>query len=76
MGMKSPNPQLRHTFFELFNRSFATYDLYERLCYIIVTQNWELFGAHFWIKQCIQLTLGSCANAIDPIRLADLTSGI
>lgn len=75
MGMKSSNPQLRQTFIDLFNRSFASYDLYDRICYLVVTQNWELFGAHFWIKQCIQLTLGSCATANEPIRFSDLSPG-
>lgn len=75
MGMKSPNPQLRQTFFDLFNRNFLSYDLNDRLCYIIVTQNWELFGTHFWIKQCIQLTLGSCASADEPIHFIDIAPG-
>lgn len=63
LGMKSANVKMRQTFYDLFNRNFQSNDLYERLCFIIVTQNWELFGTYYWIKQCIQLTLGSCYNS-------------
>ena len=62
LGMKSSNVEMRQVFYDLFNRNIMTNDLYERLCFIIVTQNWELFGTYYWIRQCIQLTLGSCYN--------------
>lgn len=62
LGLKSSLPEMREEFFELFNKTFASNDLYERLCYIIITQNWEQFGNHYWIKQCIHLTLGSCIS--------------
>ncbi|RNA03194.1 Transformation transcription domain-associated [Brachionus plicatilis] len=62
LGMKSPNVKMRQLFYDLFDRNFQSNDLYERLCFVLVTQNWELFGTYYWIKQCIQLTLGSCYN--------------
>jgi transformation/transcription domain-associated protein len=62
-GLKCTNPQIRQQFFDIFNANFNCTDLYERLCFIIVTQNWESLGSHFWIKQCIQMTLGACAKA-------------
>jgi hypothetical protein len=61
-------------FFEIFNANFNSTDLYERLCFIIVTQNWEAFGTHYWIKQCIQMTLGSCANANTPVQFSDISA--
>lgn len=70
-GLKSTNPQIRQTFFDICNTSLATTDLYERLCFIIVSQNWEPFGVHYWIKQCIQLTLGSCTRSDTKIILSD-----
>lgn len=72
LGLKSNTAPLRQTFFRLFNRNFNSNDLYERLCYIIVTQNWELFGAHYWIKQCIQLTLGACTEPHEKLTYSDL----
>lgn len=73
-GLKSTNPQIRQMFFEIFNTNFNSTDLYERLCFIIVTQNWEAFGTHYWIKQCIQMTLGSCANANTPVQFSDISA--
>lgn len=73
-GLKSPNPQIRQTFFEIFNTNFNSNDLYDRLCYIIVTQNWEALGTHYWIKQCIQMTLGSCANANTSVQFSDISA--
>ncbi|KAK8783726.1 hypothetical protein V5799_009909, partial [Amblyomma americanum] len=41
--------------------------LHERLLFIVCSQNWETIGPHFWIKQCIELVLGTAvANA--PLR--------
>jgi transformation/transcription domain-associated protein len=73
-GLKSQNPKIRQTFFQIFNKNFHSSDLYERLCYIIVTQNWAALGDHYWIKQCIQLTLGACAHADTPIEYSDIAA--
>ena len=73
-GLKCTNPQIRQMFFEIFNANFNCNDLYERLCYIVVTQNWESFGAHYWIKQCIQMTLGSCAKADANVVYSDVSA--
>lgn len=43
--------------------------LHERLLFIVCSQNWETIGPHFWIKQCIELVLGTAViNA--PLRSA------
>ena len=70
-GLKCTNTQIRQQFFDLFNLNLNTTDLFDRLCFIIVSQNWEPFGIHYWIKQCIQLTLGSCARANTNISYSD-----
>ncbi|CAF0709284.1 unnamed protein product [Brachionus calyciflorus] len=62
LGMKSTHVDMRQIFYDLFNKNFQSNDLFERLCFVIITQNWELFGSYYWIRQCIQLTLGSCYN--------------
>ena len=74
LGLKTTNPEVRHTFVELFNSTFGSTDIYERLCYIIVSQNWESFGAHYWVKQCIQMTLGACARSEGPLVYADTSA--
>jgi transformation/transcription domain-associated protein len=73
-GLKCSNAKTRQLFFDLFNSNFSCVDLYERLCYILVTQNWEPFGTHYWIKQCIQMTLGACARSEMMIRFSDLAA--
>ena len=73
-GLKCQSGSLQRTrqlFFHIFNANFASVDLYDRLCFIIITQNWEAFGAHYWIKQCIQMTLGACAHADTRIEYSD-----
>ena len=73
-GLKSANPQIRQSFFEIFNTNFNCSDLYERLCYIVVTQNWESFGSQYWIKQCIQMTLGACSKSDANVIYSDMSS--
>jgi hypothetical protein len=70
-GLKCTQPKVRQMFFELFNSSFGCVDLYERLSYVIVTQNWEQFGQHYWIKQCVQMTLGACVKLEGTLSLSD-----
>jgi hypothetical protein len=43
-GLKCSNTQIRQQFFDLFNSNLNTTDLFDRLCFIIVSQNWEPFG--------------------------------
>ena len=31
--------------------------LYDRLLYILCSQNWEHCGGHYWIKQCIEVSI-------------------
>ena len=41
---------------DIFSKSIRK-RLYDRLMYIIGTQNWEHMGSHYWIKQCLELLL-------------------
>ena len=55
-GLRSMNPSIRIKFMEIFSKSIRK-RLYDRLMYIMATQNWEHMGNHYWIKQCLELLL-------------------
>ncbi|KAG8225079.1 hypothetical protein J437_LFUL000058 [Ladona fulva] len=58
-GLRCVQPSIRAKFFEVFDGSMRR-RLHDRLLYIVCSQNWESMGAHFWIKQCIELILVTC----------------
>ena len=64
-GLRFQYPTIRLKFFEVFDSSIRK-RLYDRLIYIICSQNWENIGPHFWIKQAIQLVLNTAnlSNAL------------
>lgn len=53
-GLRCSQPAIRHKFVEVFNASIPR-RVFDRLLYITCSQNWEAMGAHFWIKQCIEV---------------------
>lgn len=55
-GLKCDQPAIRTKFFALMDNTLRK-RIYERILYIICAQNWESIGAHYWIKQCIELIL-------------------
>lgn len=57
-GLRCVQPQVRAKFFEVFDSSMKK-RLVDRILYIVVSQNWENIGAHYWIKQCIELLLAT-----------------
>ena len=54
-GLRCSQPQLRQKFMEVFDASIRR-RLFDRLLYIVSSQNWESMAGHFWIKQCIEVT--------------------
>ena len=64
-GLRCPQPHIRAKFFEVFDTSMRK-RLYDRLLYIVCSQNWESMGPHFWIKQCLELVM-STASAATPV---------
>lgn len=52
-------------FFQVFDDHLPS-QLYDRLLYVVQTQNWEFIGPHFWIKQCIELLL-AVADCDQPV---------
>ncbi|XP_052224459.1 transformation/transcription domain-associated protein-like isoform X9 [Dreissena polymorpha] len=65
-GLRCSQPAIRHKFVEVFNASIPR-RVFDRLLYITCSQNWEAMGAHFWIKQCIELLM-SVAVTGHPIQ--------
>ncbi|GBP38089.1 hypothetical protein EVAR_95217_1 [Eumeta japonica] len=55
-GLRCSQPHIRAKFFEVFDSSVRR-RVYDRLLYIICSQNWEHIGQHYWIKQCLELLL-------------------
>ncbi|EZA54681.1 Transformation/transcription domain-associated protein [Ooceraea biroi] len=60
-GLRCVQPQVRMKFYEVFNSEISKV-LHDRMLYIIVSQNWENIGPHYWIKQCIELLLTTAVN--------------
>ena len=65
-GLRSNQVSVRAKFFEVFNASIPK-NLFERLMYIVCSQNWEHCGGYFWIKHCIELVL-AVAVTDSPIK--------
>jgi transformation/transcription domain-associated protein len=51
-GLRSPDPQLRRSFFSLYHAAVPP-TLYDRLFFIICTQDWEYAAASFWLKHAL-----------------------
>ncbi|XP_013181191.1 PREDICTED: transformation/transcription domain-associated protein [Papilio xuthus] len=68
-GLRCPQPHIRAKFFEVFDQSVRR-RVFDRLLYIVCTQNWEHIGQHYWIKQCLELLLVTCVSSTQ-IRLSN-----
>ncbi|GLH10296.1 Transcription-associated protein 1, partial [Gryllus bimaculatus] len=66
-GLRCIQPSIRAKFFEIFDSRMER-RLHDRLLYIMVQQNWEPMGPHYWIKQCIELIVVT-ARPEDNIRI-------
>ena len=64
-GLRCTQPHIRAKFFDVFDSSMRK-RLYDRLLYIVCSQNWESMGPHYWIKQCLELVM-STASASTPV---------
>ena len=61
--------QIRSRFFDVYNASVQK-KLFDRLLYIVCSQNWEHCGGYFWIKHCLEVGgwvgesegVGGCVN--------------
>ncbi|XP_011636974.1 transformation/transcription domain-associated protein [Pogonomyrmex barbatus] len=68
-GLRCVQPQVRAKFFEVFDNSMKR-RLVDRILYIVVSQNWENIGPHYWIKQCIELLLAT----VNPATMVQMTN--
>ncbi|XP_038211764.1 transcription-associated protein 1 isoform X1 [Zerene cesonia] len=68
-GLRCSQPHIRAKFFEVYDASVRR-RLFDRLLYIVCSQNWEHIGQHFWIKQCLELLLVTCVSSTQ-IRLSN-----
>ena len=59
-GLRCNQPTIRQKFVEVFDGSIKR-RLFDRLLYITCSQNWEAMGGHFWIKQCIEVSVQAFA---------------
>ena len=62
-GLRCSQPHIRAKFFEVFDLSMRK-RLYDRLLYIVCSQNWESMGPHYWIKQCLELVMSTASSAM------------
>ncbi|QQP58074.1 Transformation/transcription domainassociated proteinlike [Caligus rogercresseyi] len=65
-GLRCTQPHIRAKFFEVFDTSMKR-RLYDRLLYVICSQNWDSMGPHYWIKQAIALVM-TTASPGTPIQ--------
>ncbi|KAH8256520.1 hypothetical protein KR032_001949, partial [Drosophila birchii] len=68
-GLRFQNPHIRGKFFEILDASMRR-RLHDRLLYIICSQAWDTIGAHYWIKQCIELLILT-ANTMTQIQCSN-----
>ncbi|KAJ1570141.1 hypothetical protein HK096_003231 [Nowakowskiella sp. JEL0078] len=58
VGTTSTNPILRKRFLQALDRSIGR-SVAARINYVLGIQNWEHVAGYFWLKQALDLTLGS-----------------
>lgn len=61
-GLRCPQSHIRAKFFDVYDQSVRR-RIFDRLLYIICSQNWEHIGQQFWIKQCLELLLVTCVSS-------------
>ena len=53
-GLRCPIVQIRSKFFAIFDSSVQK-RIFDRLLYIVCSQNWEQCAGYFWIKHCLEV---------------------
>ena len=52
LGLRSVNSETRRKFFAIYNKNIPS-SLFERLKFILCTQNWENLASTFWLKEAL-----------------------
>ncbi|KAH7432383.1 hypothetical protein KP509_07G020000 [Ceratopteris richardii] len=68
LGLRARDPEMRQKFFTLYHETIGK-TLFQRLQYIIVTQDWEALSDVFWLKQGLDLLLAILVEQ-EPTTLA------
>ena len=50
LGLRASDPAMRRKFFDLYNSAIPV-TLYDRLRFIVCSQDWEHLADTFWLKQ-------------------------
>lgn len=56
-GLRCPQVATRSKFMEVYEGSIPR-RVFDRVLYILCSQNWEHCGGYFWIKHCIDVRKG------------------
>jgi len=71
-GIRTTTPDLRKNFFQLYETSLGA-SLFERLRFILQTQDWEHVASRFWLKQALDYLL-DFLKGDEPITFAPNSS--
>ncbi|GFR40173.1 hypothetical protein Agub_g730, partial [Astrephomene gubernaculifera] len=74
MGLRAADHNIRRRFFELYDNHVAA-NLYDRLSFVIVNQDWEAMSGSFWLKTALDLLLAALRED-DLIMLAPNSSQV
>ncbi|EIE23491.1 hypothetical protein COCSUDRAFT_65942 [Coccomyxa subellipsoidea C-169] len=68
LGLRASDPAMRRKFFDLYNSAIPV-TLFDRLRFIVCSQDWEHLADTFWLKQGLDLVLAVLVEK-EPIKLA------
>ena len=54
IGLRCKQVVIRQKFFEVFDNDMKR-RVFDRMLYIVCSQNWETISSHYWIKQCLEV---------------------
>ena len=52
LGLRASSQDMRRKFFQIYNKSIPQ-PLFDRLQFLICTQNWEKLAGTFWLKEAL-----------------------
>lgn len=61
VGLKASKPEIRREFFALYDK-YVPATLFDRLQFILFSQEWEPMASQFWLKHALVGTWGGLAG--------------
>lgn len=52
LGLRASSQEMRQKFFQIYNKTIPA-PLFDRLHFLICTQNWERLAGTFWLKEAL-----------------------